>query len=152
MIGPGAHGAVASSYTKQPPPIPYGTIVEDFLCANGEGRRNYNGTGASGNFVDYLGVNWSGGQYPGYRLQFQLAAFMEASPPGHHYIGLQIGATQVIDYALQEPPGGGGQRLATPFLDVASSYTGALYIMDGTDFADNAHFKFIDVYYRYIRV
>jgi len=149
MIGPGPHGVVASSYPKQVGPLPYGVIVQDFLASNGVNRRTYNGTG-NGNFEDYIG-NWGGGNAPGYRLQFMLGAFMEASPPRIHYIGLSIGGTWVIDYGLTEAPGGGGSDLSTPWLDVSQAYSGAMYILDGTNFADNAHFKYIDVYYRYIR-
>lgn len=145
----GSHGVVASSYAKQVGPIPYGTIIQDALMANGESRRTYNGTG-NGNFEDYIG-NWSGGIYPGYQLQMYMSAFMEASPPGIHYIGLSIGGVWVINSGLQEAPGGGGSNLATGWLNIGSGYTGAMYVLDGTSFADNAHFKFVDLYYRYVR-
>jgi hypothetical protein len=138
-------GVVAANYQKQLPPVPYTVIWQDVLLGNGEGRRTYDGVPYD--FQDFV-MNWPGGNRPGWNLQFQIGAFMEASSGGH-WVALVINGTYVFEQSMSEP--GGGANLLTNWYTCPQSLAGAMYVYDGASFADNAHFKFVDVYYRYIR-
>lgn len=149
MCSAGVIGSVAANYRKQLPPVPFTTIWQDQLLANGTGRRSYDGTPYD--YQDFV-MNWPGGNAPGYTLQFQVGAFLEASSGGHWialYIGPDGGGTYVFQQMMTEP--GGGADVLTNWWTCPQNLAGPLYLYDGASFADNAHFKFIDIYYRYIR-
>jgi hypothetical protein len=138
-------GIVASSYVKQPPPVPYTLLYSNNM--DGGSRRSY--SGATVDYIDNL-FAWSAQNMPGYQLQFQAQIGWETNGVNHQ-MSLAIPSVGVILQINGAGDVGSGVTQASPWTNVPQSWAGTVQVWDGIPgSAVTAHFGNLNVWYRFL--